>query len=575
MRTVVALPPAATPAPAWRARMDRWLAGGRGPALAAAIALLGGAPGLLAMPPIDREEARSAQVAAQMLQGGDYVTARVQEAPAPPRAIGAAWLQAAAVAAVSSAEARDIRADRLPSLLGAMLAAAACAWGAARFAGPTGGAAAGVALAASQLLSGAAGLATDDALLCGGVTLSMAGLGRLYGAARGVGPAGGGARAALWAGQALAALVAGWPGAAIMGAALLALLVADRDATWMRRLGWSWGLLAVAAVAGPWALAVSVASDGQFLSLAVADLAGRLASPVSGWAPPGLHALMASALFLPAAVLVPGAAAAAWAARGEAGARFALAWLAPGWLAMELSPAKPAAAVLPLYGALAWLCAFALPRAAAWGAWARGLGAAISAVGAAVAAALALGSVALAPHAALAAGLTAVLAAGAGGAAAGLLLAGRPARALACGGALWLAAHAAAAGLLAPRLAPFWVSSRAADLLARADLDPRNGLTPGPVAVAGYSEPSLVFLLGATTELGTAADAAEALAEGRPALVEARAEPELRRDLALAHTAASPAGSVAGYDAAAGRSVRLTLWRPHPSAAAVFLQESP
>src|SRR5205085_1796772 len=84
-----------------------------------------------------------------------------------------------------SPEARQIWAYRVPSLLGAMLAAAACAWGAAAFFGAEAGMVAGVLLAATFLLSTEAFIAKTDAALAGAITLAMAALARLYAAARG------------------------------------------------------------------------------------------------------------------------------------------------------------------------------------------------------------------------------------------------------------------------------------------------------------------------------------------------------------------------------------------------------
>ena len=64
--------------------------------------------------------------------------------------------------------------------------------------------------------------------------------------------------------------------------------------------------------------------------------------------------------------------------------------------------------------------------------------------------------------------------------------------ALAAGGV----SHMLLAGGVLPRLNAMWVSQRAATAVRAQGLDPRNGVTPGPVAVAGYAEPSIVFALG-------------------------------------------------------------------------------
>ena len=112
----------------------------RHPLLAAAvIALAAGAPGAFLLPTLDRDEARFAQATAQMLETGDYVNIRFQAEPRDKKPVGIHWLQAASVKLTSSVEKREIWAYRLPSLAGAMLAAAACAWGAASFFGARAG----------------------------------------------------------------------------------------------------------------------------------------------------------------------------------------------------------------------------------------------------------------------------------------------------------------------------------------------------------------------------------------------------------------------------------------------------
>ena len=91
-------------------------------------------------------------------------------------------------------------------------------------------------------------------------------------------------------------------------------------------------------------------------------------------------------------------------------------------------------------------------------------------------------------------------------------------------------------------------------------------MTPGPVTVAGYAEPSLVFLLGQDTELGSGADAADALLAGRPAIVEAREEGAFRPALGAQARGVSAAGTVSGLDYSNHRSDILRLYRPLPTA---------
>src|SRR5690606_41866904 len=150
-----------------RPNLDRYIAGWRGPVLAALLALIAGLPGLLLLPPLDRDESRFAQATAQMLEGGDYVDIRFQDDPRWKKPIGIYWMQAAAVAVTSDVEDRTIQPYRLPSLLGAMLAAWAVAWAGAALFGNRAGFLAGVMLGATFLLSTEAGIAKPDAMLAG------------------------------------------------------------------------------------------------------------------------------------------------------------------------------------------------------------------------------------------------------------------------------------------------------------------------------------------------------------------------------------------------------------------------
>ena len=159
--------------------IDRWSRGWRGPLLAALIALAAALPGALALPVTDRDEARLAEASAQMLETGDFTAIAVDDQASDRRPAGVHWLQAAAVAITSNAEARHIWAYRLPALAGAMLAAAACAWGGAALFGAAAGLLAGGLFGASLLLSTAGAVDAPAALLCAGVTLAVSALGRL------------------------------------------------------------------------------------------------------------------------------------------------------------------------------------------------------------------------------------------------------------------------------------------------------------------------------------------------------------------------------------------------------------
>jgi 4-amino-4-deoxy-L-arabinose transferase-like glycosyltransferase len=499
--------------------------GWRGPAMAALVAFAAGLPGLLAIPPLDRDESRFAQATAQMLETHDFVVIRYQDEPRFKKPVGIHWLQAASVSLLSSPEARDIWAYRIPSLLGAMLAAAACAWGASAFFGPPAGLLAGAMLGATFLLSTEALIAKTDAVLCGATTLAVAALARLYAEARDGPPAGRRAWVLFWLGIALGALVKGPIAPLVAALAIVALVAFDRRPAWLSRLNWIWGLIIVAAIVGPWAGAVTVATDGGFWTAALAgDLAPKLAGgQETHGAPPGYHTVLAPLLMFPMTLMLPAAAVTALRRWREPGVKFALAWLIPSWLLFEAMPTKLVHYTLPAYGAVAWLAAAALTQAV--GPRSRWAGAVLA------------------------------------GLVGGYLLVRRaPAAAVVGAVGLGVAGHGALAAGLAPRLSPLWLSARVERSMEKALLLPDQGIADAPVTVAGYAEPSLVFALGTPTELAGPEDAAQAIAEDRPAVVEQREEADFRKALSAYRAQAHLVATIKGLDYSDGKKMTLRVY---------------
>jgi 4-amino-4-deoxy-L-arabinose transferase-like glycosyltransferase len=543
--------------------VDRLIKGWRGPLLAALVALVAGLPGLIAAPPLDRDESRFAQATAQMLESHDFVNIEFQDAPRHKKPVGIHWLQAVAVSAVSSPEARGIWAYRLPSLLGAMLAAAACAWGATAFFGARGGAAAGVVLASTFILSTEAFIAKTDAVLAGAVTLALAALARLYAQARGGPPAGKRTRLFLWLGMALGVLVKGPIAPLVFGLTLISLAVWDRDNAWMKKIGWLWGLVLVLAIVGPWAIAITVASDGGFWAQAFgSDVAPKLMGGQEkhgGW--PGYHTLLLPVLFYPGTLLLAAAAVVAWQRRAEPGVRFALCWLIPIFVLFELAPTKLPHYTLPAYGGLAFLVAAAVTQPI--GTKTRWAGLALALLPAAVISAAAIwllgryGDAGDTVWVSLTIGFALI-----GAAISGFFLLGRSAGTglmVAC--AFGVLCHAALMAGVAPNLKPLWVSRNIAKVLKAHNMDPRNGVTPGPVAIAGYSEPSVVFLLGTDVDLRGAEEAADAVAQRRPAIVELKEDAAFRAAVAQRNLQVEPVATIKGYNYSRGEALTLTLYK--------------
>ncbi|MGH6997781.1 MAG: ArnT family glycosyltransferase, partial [Phenylobacterium sp.] len=472
------------------------------------------------------------------------------------------------VALVSQVEDRDIWAYRLPSLLGAMLAAAACAWGASVFFGGPTGLLAGAILGSTFLLSTEAFIAKTDAVLAGTTTLALAALARIYAASRGGPPTGRITRLLFWLGLSLSMLVKGPVGLMVVTLTALSLWAWDRKGAWLKDLGWTWGLILMAAIVGPWAAAVTVATDGGFWTTAFgADFAPKLVGgQESHGAPPGYHTLLTPLLIFPGALLLPAALALGWRARNEPGVRFALCWLIPAFIVFEATPTKLVHYTLPTYGAFAWLMAAAVMRPPA-GQVAKWIGVVLSAlVGVVFAAAIfylygEYGD----PSDLPATVATALLLAAAGLTGAYLLWRGEALKAIVGAGVLTILGHGAFAGAFAPRLDPLWLSQRTEKALEEARLLPRQGFTPAPVAVAGYAEPSLVFALGTPTDLGDVPEAIEAIADQRPAVVEGREQAAFEAELKARGLKVREIGKVEGLDYSNGDETTLRIYAPAPS----------
>ena len=543
---------------------ERWIEGWRGPLIAAFIALLAGLPTLMTLGPLDRDESRFAQATAQMLETGDYVDIRFQEEPRHKKPVGIHWMQSVAVSLFSDVEARDIRPYRLPSLFGAMLAAAACAWGAGLAWGARTGVIAGALLGATFLLSSEAGIAKTDAMLCASVTVAMAVLSRFYIAHRQGEPTPGRPyKLALWGAIAVGALIKGPIIIMVAGLTLVALGLWDRQWRWMKDIGWGWGAVLTALAIGPWAMAVTVRTDGAFWGTALGgDLFPKLVGGHERHGGlPGYYLFLSPLLLYPATLLLPAAAITGWMRRTEPAVRFALCWLIPTWLAFELFPTKLFHYTLPTFGALAWLMALSVSQPLTT--WGRRIGAGLMVFGALLVTLVVgygfseFGGQADQVWAALTIGLALIGA----GIAAFFLLARETDAAVVTALGFGIVTHMTFV-LLLGGLGPLWTAPRLVEAIREAGLHPMEGRAPGAVTLAGYSEPSAIFLLGTDTRLGDGADAARAVAAGRVAVVDQSQQDAFVAEAAALSMSPRPVAVVDGFNYSNGDPLQLSVYGP-------------
>ncbi len=537
----------------------RTIEGWRAYALLALLSLALYLPGLAALPPTDRDESRFVQASRQMLESEDYVQIRFQDEARNKKPAGIYWLQAASVYLFSTPESTVIWPYRLPSVLGALAAVLltfcfgqawvgrpAAFWGAAL-------------LAASLGLTVEAHLAKTDAVLLATVVAAQGGLGEIYRRSC-VGERTGALLPLLfWFAQGVGILVKGpvTPLASLLAAAALA--IADRDGRWLGRLRFLWGVPLALLIAGPWLVAITLATDGGFASESVGhDLLAKLIhGQESHGAPPGTYIVAALASFWPGSLTLAAAARLAWRERRDIAIRFLLAWLVPFWLLMELVPTKLPHYVLPAYPALSLLAGRAVAQGIAgarrhwsdlvawtlWGLVALGLGIGLLVVP------LRLGKNASIPDA-----IAVAAALGLAAACAISLVRGRMRPWLALGSAavMW----ACGFSLILPRIDALWLSRSAAALVNGQDHATR------PVVVAGYAEPSLVFLLGTPTRLANTAEAALILSKlpQTLVLVSNREDERFRAALQRQGISVDSLGQVSGLNYSNGRETTLTLY---------------
>jgi 4-amino-4-deoxy-L-arabinose transferase-like glycosyltransferase len=544
-----------------------WLSGIGPYALLCLLCLILYAPGLAAIPPLDRDEARYAQATRQMLESGDFVRIRFQDEARNKKPIGIYWLQAAAVAAFSSPDSAAIWPYRLPSALAATTAVLLTFGFGARLFESRAAAFVAAALTASALgVVVEAHLAKTDAALLAAVVAGQGALGLVYIATRMGRRVGGPLPLLFWVAEAVAILMKGPPGPMLALLTAGCLSIADRDLHWIKGLRPLAGVLIMATIVAPWLIAVQSATAGHFISDSLAhDLLPKLiGAQESHGAPPGYYLAAVIASFWPGSLFIVPGLIWGWRQRRAGACRFLLAWLGPAWIFFELVPTKLPHYVLPLYPALALLAGGALAEGfakhlarparfieravgALWGAVTIALGAALLILplwfGGTV-------SPTVMVAVAVMLGLACLL----------FFRDQRPMRAAGLVAAVSASFVLPAALAVTPELDYLWPSRSAAAALARHP--------PGPgeaVLSVGYSEPSLVFLLGTTTRLVTAEPGDGQLAGAGMALVDDRSDAEFLRSLARRGLTARALDRVEGLDYSAGRGkLVLTLYRLEP-----------
>jgi 4-amino-4-deoxy-L-arabinose transferase-like glycosyltransferase len=525
------------------------------------------APGVFSLPPLDRDESRFAQASKQMLETGDVVDIRFGHVPRYKKPAGIYWMQAVATAVAGFGEKTHIWTYRLPSLLGGIAAVWLTFWCAAAFLRREVALLAGALLGGTLLMTGEATIATTDAVLTACIVGAQAVLLRVWLGAKGAAaPPSRLVVLAGWVCVGLAILVKG-PPVFIPFLTAAVLCCWDREWRWLGATRPLSGIAIVLVMVAPWVVAIGLKSHWQFFQQSLGnDFATKLAGgQESHGFPPGYFLVALTPSFWPAILfLLPGLVAALRRHKDPA-IRFLLVWAAT-WIAFELVPTKLPHYVLPIYPALAIL-------AALWAAWPRGAETVwdrivfyLAPVQFALAAlALAAGLFILPQRFALQPSMWVAIPALVlvGLAIAALIFYFR--RRMVVAAVIALAAplivYPVLTAGIGPNLSRIWVSPRLAAMV-------QSLARPGdpPPALAGYIEPSMLFLLGTETRLtDSGASAADAKAgEGGLAVIEEREQAAFMARLKEKEIEAVELGSVDGLNYSNGRKVLIRVWRVAP-----------
>ncbi len=304
---------------------------------------------------IDRDEARFAQASKQMVQTADIVTVKFQDELRAKKPIGVYWLQAASAVLFGTDE---ISSYRFPSLLGYIISVILCYWFVKNLWSDSGQLQQVVSaslLASSFIVLAESHLAKTDSILLSLVTAQQLSLwlcykNRLKQNAKS-------AKKWLWVFMALAILVKGPIAPLLAFITLLGLIVIDRDWQWIKQLQFFYGFLILSIICLPWVLAVSIVTDGAFLSQAIEQdfLPKLISGQESHGAPPGTYLITILLFIFPASIFIGSlfrTNAKFW---DSDASKFCLVWFFGYWLVLELVPTKLPHYILPVLPALTML----------------------------------------------------------------------------------------------------------------------------------------------------------------------------------------------------------------------------
>lgn len=458
--------------------------------IVALLCLLTYLPGVVRLPAVDRTEVMFSETTRHMVARGAWLDPRYGDTVHQFRPIGTFWAQGLAASAAGETHARDIRIYRLPGLLAVLFSVLGLYWLAAPVVGIRSALIAAGFFAVAPLTVLLSQLAIADGLALLPATVAILSLLRIYTARDDDSTQY--LAALFWGAVGFGMLVNALHTPILITVTLIALYIMDRDARWLSRLHAGKGVALALVIGVPW-LVVRVLQDGvpfsgMDWSKFLAALGGAQDMKLRAF--PGTFLLAALLGFLPATALLWPALSRLWRQRSQDKiARFLLAWIVGYIVYLELLSSKPGTyTVQVMFPAMALAVAMLVCQRDEQRAPPAG-----HAIPWPVLAALFGLALVMAPFVAMAEWPPILVVAGAAGVAALFYLSARAGRSGQLGD--WALSGIAALSLFAicllgmalPSIGKIWPTQQISRALA--------GCPKGAIAVAGYREPSVGFVL--------------------------------------------------------------------------------
>ncbi len=187
-------------------------------------------PGISSLPVIDRDEARFAQASVQMAETGDLMDIKFQNQTRYKKPSGIYWLQTISIKLLTSGSERKIWVQRVPSVIGGIIAVLATYWSTTTLLNSKAGFIAAVMLALSCLMVFESHVAKTDAVLVGLSAISFGSLISLRQNGTNL------SCWALWLSLGLSILIKGPIVIIIASLTIISLTIWEKDNKWIRGL---------------------------------------------------------------------------------------------------------------------------------------------------------------------------------------------------------------------------------------------------------------------------------------------------------------------------------------------------